>query len=133
MNVKITDFVFFRIKQLLIFLLCLFLLTEVFSISADAQNDVSSKTVRVGWFDSSYNLKDADGRRSGYSYDYQRKIAAYTGWKYEYVEGSWSDLMEMLKNGEIDMLSDVSYTAERAKSILYPSYSMGTEEYYIYF
>ena len=25
------------------------------------------------------------------------KIAAYNGWNYEYVEGSWSDLMDMLK------------------------------------
>ena len=41
------------------------------------------------------------------------KIAAYTGWNYEYVRGSWPDLLRMLEAGEIDLMSDVSYTPER--------------------
>ena len=60
------------------------------------------------------------------------KIAAYTGWNYEYVEGSWSDLMEMLKKGEIDMMSDVSFTDERASQMLFPDLPMGSEVYYIF-
>ena len=35
----------------------------------------------------SFNTTDQFGRRSGYAYDYQKKIAAYTGWNYEYVVG----------------------------------------------
>ncbi len=38
----------------------------------------------------------------------------------------------MLKNGQIDVLSDVSYTPERAADILYTSLPMGTESYYIF-
>ena len=75
---------------------------------------------------------DESGRRSGYGYEYQRKIAAYTGWEYEYVEGTWTDLFGMLERGEIDMLSDVSYTKERAEKFLYPSIPMGRENYYVY-
>ena len=41
--------------------------------------DAEKKTVRVGWFESPFNTTDGFGRRSGYSYEYQRKIAAYTG------------------------------------------------------
>ena len=37
------------------------------------------------------------------SYEYQQAVAAHTGWKYEYVEGSWAELMSMLKNGQIDL------------------------------
>ncbi|MCR4599077.1 MAG: transporter substrate-binding domain-containing protein [Acetatifactor sp.] len=51
----------------------------------------------------------------------------HTGWEYEYVEGMWSDLLEMLEKGEIDLLSDVSYTEERANYMLYASLPMGTE------
>lgn len=91
-----------------------------------------TKTVRVGWYESPFNIIDETGRRSGYAYEYQRKIAAYTGWQYEYVEGTWTDLLKMLENGEIDMLSDVSYTPERAEKILYPSVPMGQENYYVY-
>lgn len=69
---------------------------------------------------------------SGYAYDYQQDIASYTGWKYEYVEASWPELMQMLKDGKIDLLSDVSITPERENEMLFSSYSMGTESYYLY-
>lgn len=103
-----------------------------FPQAASSKTSEPDRVVRVGWFDSSYNQKDAAGRRSGYSYEYQRKIAAYTGWDYEYVEGSWIELLNKLVDGEIDMLGGVSYTEERAGQMLFPAYSMGTEEYYLY-
>ena len=90
------------------------------------------KKVRVGWYDSAYNTVDENGRRTGYAYEYQLKLAAYTGWTYEYVSGSWAGLLQMLINGEIDLMSDVSYTEERAKFMLFPSLPMGAEEYYIF-
>ena len=36
----------------------------------------------------------------------------------------------MLEAGEIDLMSDVSYTPEREERMLFPSLPMGTEEYY---
>ncbi|MCR5788961.1 MAG: transporter substrate-binding domain-containing protein [Lachnospiraceae bacterium] len=91
-----------------------------------------SKVVRVGWYDSTYNTIDEYGRRSGYAYEYQLKLSAYSGWTYEYVAGSWSDLLHMLENGEIDLMSDVSYTPEREKKMMFPSLPMGIEDYYIF-
>jgi len=38
----------------------------------------------------------------------------------------------MLINGEIDLMSDVSYTDERAQTMLFSSLPMGAEEYYIF-
>ena len=40
--------------------------------------------------------------------------------------------MHKLMNGEIDMMGDVSYTEERAESLLYPSLPMGSEDYYFF-
>ena len=71
-------------------------------IGAHAQEP--EKIVRVGWFESPFNTTDELGRRSGYAYDYQQKIAAYTGWTYEYVTGSWPELLQMLKDGRIDLM-----------------------------
>jgi len=88
--------------------------------------------VRVGWFESPFNMMDQFGRRSGYSYDYQQKLAAYSGWTYEYVEKSWPELLQMLADGRIDLLSDVSYTEERAEQMLFSSLPMGAEEYYLF-
>ncbi len=113
----------------LLFILTL-LVTLLLPVAANAQE--SERIVRVGWFESPFNLADSLGRRSGYAYDYQQKIAGYTGWKYEYVEGSWPDLLQMLVDGKIDLLSDVSYTDERAERMLYSSLPMGGEEYYLF-
>ena len=112
--------------------LLVFLLAVVFLAPGRAQAEDGSKTVRVGWFDSSFNYMDESGRRDGYAYEYQLKVAAYTGWDYEYIHGSWTELLQMLKAGEIDLLSDVSYTKEREKSMWFPSLPMGTEEYYLF-
>ncbi|TYZ24631.1 transporter substrate-binding domain-containing protein [Selenomonas ruminis] len=94
--------------------------------------DELHRVVRVGWFDSTFNSIDAYGRRTGYAYEYQRKIAAYTGWQYEYVEGSWVDLLKKLQRGEIDLLADVSYKEDRVGTMLLSHYAMGEEDYYIF-
>ena len=89
------------LKRALIFIIIM-ALTAVFAApAASFADEASGKTVRVGWHEPPYFIKDASGRQSGYSYEYQRKVAAYTGWKYEYVEGNWSELMQKLRNGEI--------------------------------
>ena len=98
--------------------------------AACAESD--PQTIRVGWHEAPYFIKDQFDRLSGYTYDYQQKIAAYTGWKYEYVEGGWSELLQMLKDGEIDMLGNVSYMEERASDMLYSALPMGTEAYYVF-
>ena len=86
----------------------------------------------VGWYELSFNITDEHGRRSGYAYEYQRRIAAYTDWKYEYVEGTWPELYQKLIDGEIGLMSDVSYTPERAELMLFPNLLMGSEEYYLF-
>ena len=128
MNMKIKRCAILRLSALLL----LIVLAGGMLLPAGAFAQEERKTVRVGWHEAPYFIIDQYGRYSGYSYDYQRKVAAYTGWVYEYVKGSWSELLQMLKDGEIDLLSDVSYTEERAKSILYSSHPMGTEAYYVF-
>ncbi len=122
---------FHHLKKLLPLALCLLLLSGAI-LPAAAAPAPAQQPVRVGWYDSSYNTMDATGRRSGYAYEYQQKIACYTGWTYEYVSGSWPDLLQMLETGEIDLMSDVSYTPERAERMLFPSLPMGSEEYYLF-
>ena len=117
---------------LLVSILCAVAVSIVSLSLAYGEDNAGEKVVRVGWFESPFNMVDSLGRRSGYAYEYERKIACYTGWTYEYVEGSWPELLEMLKAGEIDLLSDVSYVEERARDILYSSMPMGTESYYVF-
>ena len=111
-------------------LLVLLAVLCVLPSAAPAEDGV--KTIRVGWYDTPFNHKDSFGRRTGYAYEYQRKIAAYTGWKYQYVEGNWSELLQMLMDGRIDLMSDVSYAEERTEYMLYSEMPMGSEMYYLY-
>ena len=121
-----------RAKRMTLLSLFFTLLVQmIFPISVQGEEE-EHKVVRVGWYDSTYNHLDEYGRRSGYAYEYQLKLAAYNGWTYEYVEGSWPDLMDMLKNGEIDLMSDISYLPEREEYMLFSSLPMGTEEYYLF-
>ncbi len=119
------------LRRITALLLCL-ALTGIAVCPGAVRAQDGGKTVRVGWYESPFNQTDKSGRRSGYAYEYQRKVAAYTGWNYEYVEGSWPELMQMLADGEIDLMSDVSFTEERTESMLFSSLPMGTEEYYIF-
>ena len=118
-----------RVFSLLVCLLMASLMLPPFPAHAHGSEQ---KTVRVGWYESTYCYRDKSGRRRGMAYEYQQKIAAHTGWKYEYVEDSWPNLFQMLMDGELDLLSDVSYTKERSKSILYSALAMGAESYYLY-
>ena len=118
-------------RRLMAVLLSL-LLVVVCALPACTAADTEAKVVRVGWYDAPFNYKDQFNRRTGYAYEYQRKIAAYTGWKYEYIEGTWTELLQMLKDGRIDLMSDVSYMEDRAEYMLYSSIPMGSELYYLY-
>ncbi|MBP5291777.1 MAG: transporter substrate-binding domain-containing protein [Lachnospiraceae bacterium] len=118
-------------KKILLFLCLVIAFTAAMPYAAYAQV-TDQKVVRVGWYDSSFCYWDEFGRRCGVDYEYQQKISAYTGWTFEYVEDSWSNLFQMLKNGEIDLLSDVSYKPERTEFMSFPDLPMGSEAYYIY-
>ena len=121
-----------NLKRMMIFLLLFaFFISFALPMRAEAE-EKEPKVVRVGWYESSFCYYDSFGRRCGIDYEYQQKISAYTGWTYEYVEGSWPELLQKLMDGEIDILSDVSYKQEREEFMLYPDLPMGTESYYIY-
>lgn len=92
----------------------------------------TSKIVRVGSFEDTFNFVDENGVRRGYGYELMQALAGYTGWKFEYVKCDWSNCFEKLENGEIDVLGDISYTDERAKEMLYSEETMGEEKYVLY-
>ena len=89
-----------------------------------------SEVVKAAWYEDSYHITDKNGSRSGYGYEYEQAVSAYTGWDYDYVTGNWEELLKKLQNGEIDLMSSLSYTDERAKTMLFSDLPMGEEKYY---
>lgn len=97
--------------------------------------DQQVKTVRVGWLVNNEGFQDGTPgeRLSGWGYEYLQTLSYYTpGWQYEYVSGTFTELMDKLDAGEIDLMPNISYSEERAQKLLYSSNPEGTERYYIY-
>ena len=120
-----------NVQRYICILLCLVLYITVLTLPVSAE-EAKSKTVRVGWYEGTYNTTEPNGEKRGYCYEYQQTVAAHTGWKYEYVEGNWAELMSMLKSGEIDLLGGISYAEERSTSMLFSELPMGEDKYYLY-
>lgn len=100
-----------------------------------ADSDQQVKTVRVGWLVNNAGFQEGmpGERLSGWGYEYLQTLSYYTkGWQYEYVSGTFTELMDMLEAGEIDLMPNISYSAEREQKLLFSSNPEGTERYYIY-
>ena len=102
-------------------------------LNVQAADSQPLKTVRVGYLIyPGYQEGEGDAPKSGYGYEYLQQIAYYAGWEYEYVNGSFNELLEKLKKGEIDIMGDLSYTEERAQDISYATEEQGREYYYLF-
>ena len=112
--------------------LCLLLLLPaLFPVKAAAET-APAKVVRVGSFEDTFNYVNEKGIRKGYGYELLQTLSGYTGWQLEYVTCDWSDCFEKLKNGEIDIMGDISYTEDRTEEMLFSDEPMGEEKDYLY-
>ena len=104
--------------------------------AAEKNNDevqtTEQKIIRVGSFEDTFNYVDKNGVRRGFGYELMQALAGYTGWKFEYVKCDWTNCFDMLENGEIDIMGDISYTDERAQRMLFSDDAMGAENYILY-
>lgn len=91
-------------------------------------DSADATTVRVGYAEG-YGLSTGpDGKTlSGYTHQYLKELARYTGWKYEFVQCPWSDCLDMLQKGEIDLFGPVQKSPERLEIMNYPSELQGYE------
>lgn len=112
--------------------LCLLLLLSVALPVKAAAETAPVKVVRVGSFEDTFNYVNEKGIRKGYGYELLQTLSGYTGWQLEYVTCDWSDCFEKLKNGEIDIMGDISYTEDRAEEMLFSDEPKGEEKYYLY-
>ena len=73
------------------------LLPALLPRQAEAAGD---EPVKIGYYENEVFQEGArEGAvRTGYAYEYYRKLSEYTGWSYEYVYGSYSELYQKLLN-----------------------------------
>jgi len=123
------------LARLLAALLCALLAFSLPSAAVQALETAPQqlRTVRVGLFDNGdESATKRDNQIIPFQREYMQAIAEYAGWNCEFVSASWQDCLQMLKDGTIDVLMDVSKTEDRLSWYDYSSESMGTEMCYLY-
>lgn len=88
-----------------------------------ADSDHQVKTVRVGWLVNNKGFQEGTPgeRLSGWGYEYLQTLSYYTkGWQYEYVSGTFSELMDMLEAGEIDLMPTSRIRQNASRSCSFP-------------
>ena len=112
----------------LLFTLCLINLT-VFS----DENSHQKQTLKVGFYQIDFyqELNDS-GDPSGYVYDYLSKVGQYAGWDFEYIKAPFADCLNMLENGQVDIVCGISKNREDAYKYDFSKYEMSTAAYELY-
>lgn len=91
------------------------------------------QTVRVGVYENAPKVfMDESGRPSGIFIDVLEYVAAKEGWVIEYVPGTWTEGLDRLAEGKIDLMPDVAYTAERSKIYSFHKVPVLSSWYMIY-
>lgn len=74
----------------------------------------AGRTVTVGVYENAPKIFTSEsGKPSGIFIDIIEQIAKMEGWNLRYVSGTWSEGLDRLAKGEIDLMPDVAYTTER--------------------
>ena len=104
-------------------------LLSVFSVRVLAENaGIEKRTVRVGLRTGEVSTGNGEENSSIiFDKQYLQAVAEYANWDYTYVYGTWSECQKMAKNGEVDVLMDVSMTDERRQYLDFSEGAMGTE------
>lgn len=113
-------------------ILCMLMLVGILPLS-NVQADQDNRTVKIGYIDyDGFITENIDGSYSGYGVDYLNKVSEYTGWNYEFVYGTWDNLMKDVLDGKIDILCQAQITDERKQTYLFSKYAIGTESSVLY-
>ena len=100
--------------------LCFFLLLSNFmpvnASDASSSEEAVNERVKAGiFYFEGYHTKDEEGRLSGYGIEVLQMISRYSHVNFDYVgyDKSWNDMLIMLENGEIDVVTSARRTPER--------------------
>lgn len=111
-----------NIKSILIVVIYTFIIFN-FSFAKKYQD------IKVGFYTIENQMEeDLYGNKSGYNYYYLQQMKKYSNFRYKYIYGTWSQCLENLENGKIDMLVGIIKTKKRKEKFSFSKYSIGMLE-----
>ena len=97
-----------------LFKLSIIFLTFFYLGAPSARAD--ERIVTVGVYENAPKIFTTEsGKPAGIHIDVIEHIAKSEGWQLRYVPGTWKEGLDRLANGEIDLMPDVIYTADRTQ------------------
>lgn len=109
------------IRRIIALIMCLpVLLSAVCFPAVAAQNNI--KTVKAGIFSfDGYHMLDENGVYTGYGIDFLNMVSQYSSLNFEYIgfDRPWNDMLAMLENGEIDVLTSARKTPDREEKFAF--------------
>ncbi|MDE5885064.1 MAG: transporter substrate-binding domain-containing protein, partial [Oscillospiraceae bacterium] len=114
------------LKIIAAFMTCLCFIISNF-ITASAAEQSNNRTVKAGiFFFEGYHMKDENDSLTGYGIEFLNLVSEYSHLNFQYTgyDRSWSEMLTMLENGEIDVVTSARKTSEREESFAF-SYPIG--------
>ncbi len=103
-------------KRIAAFAVCLLLvLSNFITVFADGAQS-NNRTIRAGIFSfDGYHMKDEEGRLTGYGIEFLSLVSQYSRLNFQYTgyDRAWGEMLDMLENGEIDVVTSARRTPER--------------------
>ncbi|WP_232020361.1 transporter substrate-binding domain-containing protein [Methylocaldum marinum] len=87
----------------------------------------SQRVVAVGLYENAPKVYTAEnGRPAGLFVELLNEIARIEHWQLRYVPCRWSDCLDRLEQGQLDLLPDVAFSAERDQRFPQSAISVST-------
>ncbi len=111
----------------------IFALAGLLGAFLPASTTAAGQVVRVGIYQNSPKVSiPASGQPEGIFVDLIEAIAKREGWSLKYVPGTWSEGLDRLAAGEIELMPDVAYTRQRAEIYAFHSEPVLSDWFQIY-
>lgn len=134
-NNRKSKHIIIKISFLVILFITMLTSLTGFAPSAHAIAPAEAKLIKVGYFDAGRMMMGATGkpntRKGGYAYEFLQELAVHTGWRYQYVTGSFEEIFAKLLSGEVDIVPMLSRTEERIGKIGFPDQPFGMEYFFL--
>ncbi|MGN0596066.1 MAG: response regulator [Ruminiclostridium sp.] len=115
-------------KNILQRIICLLIALSFVMLYIPVSAESAPEIIRVGYVaNGSIFTFDEEGNVKGYETVLLDEIAKRNNWQYEYVGGTLDEIMEMLDNGQLDLVCHVKKNADREQKYLFSDFVAGIE------
>ena len=110
-------------KKIINVIMCFFFLqANMYFVGANLNDE---EIIKIGYFEN-YGLMESEN--NGYAYDYFNELSLYTNHSYEFIKCDLDKGIEMLEDGEIDLLGPIIKTIETSNEYGFTKNNFGYEE-----